>query len=307
MYAARRFLQTALSSPDQAMRLLVFGLGYSAGAAVRRMMDRCEWVGATTRSAEKAEAMAGQGIRPFLFDGRTAAPGLLDAAARATHVLVSIAPGEGPGEPVLDAVGPALRQGPIESLVYLSTIGVYGDAGGAWVDEDTPPEPAARRSESRVRAEERWLALAGESAVAIAVLRLSGIYGPGRNTFVNLSEGTARRLVKPGQVFNRIHVEDIAQAVERCFERRASGIFNITDDEPAPPQDVIAYAAGLMGVEPPPEQDFATAELSPMARSFYGSNKRVSNARSKRELGMDYEHPNYRVSLARMWAEGTWR
>jgi nucleoside-diphosphate-sugar epimerase len=139
------------------------------------------------------------------------------------------------------------------------------------------------------------------------VLRLSGIYGPGRNTFINLAEGSARRLVKPGQVFNRIHVQDIAAAVERSFATGASGLFNITDDEPAPPQDVVAYAAELMGVAAPEEQAFETAELSPMARSFYGENKRVANGKSKSALGLAYAYPNYRDAFARMWAEDSWR
>jgi nucleoside-diphosphate-sugar epimerase len=299
------------------MRVFVFGLGYSSAAVVERLRGRCEWIGGTTRSPEKAGAMAARGIEPFLFDGVTADPALAEAARTATHVLVSISPftdrhhiATGTADPVLNVFGGALRSGPeaaARSVVYLSTIGVYGDAGGRWVDENDPAEPRGERAVARRIAEASWLDHERETGAAVAVLRLSGIYGPGRNTFVNLAAGTARRLVKPGQVFNRIHVDDIAQAVERCFERRATGVLNITDDEPAPPQDVIAYAASLMGIEPPPEQDFATAELSPMARSFYGANKRVSNALSKTALGMEYEWPNYRQALARMWAEGSWR
>jgi nucleoside-diphosphate-sugar epimerase len=298
------------------MRLLVFGLGYSARAAVERLRPRCAWIGGTTRSAAKAEALRAEGIEPFLFDGGRRDAALAEAARDATHVLVSVSPAF--EDPHVVATGWAdwvlhrhdtdlLVGGPSKAVVYLSTIGVYGDAGGAWVDEDTPPNPDSPRTNARRIAETGWLDFGRESGASVAVLRLSGIYGPGRNTFLNLLDGTARRLVKPGQVFNRIHVEDIAQAVDRCFERRAAGLFNITDDEPAPPQDVVAYAAALMGVEPPPEQDFESAPLSPMARSFYGSNKRVSNARSKRDLGMAYAYPNYRDALSRMWAEGTWR
>ncbi|HUG61007.1 MAG TPA: NAD-dependent epimerase/dehydratase family protein, partial [Methylomirabilota bacterium] len=200
-----------------------------------------------------------------------------------------------------------LASGALQALVYLSTIGVYGDADGAWVDEDWSCRPSTPRTVARRAAETGWLDIGARTGSAVSVLRLSGIYGPGRNTFVNLAEGAARRLVKPGQVFNRIHVEDIAAAVDLALSQSASGIFNITDDEPAPPQDVVAFAAGLMGIEPPPEQAFETARLSPMARSFYGSNKRVSNARSKRVLGMDYGYPDYRTALRRMWDEGTWR
>jgi uncharacterized protein YbjT (DUF2867 family) len=289
------------------MRLFVFGHGYSAAAVVRRLKDRLEWVGATTRSAEKAEALRTAGVEPFLFDGTAPGEGVRDALQSATHVLVSIAPGA-EGDPVLKRHGADLSIGRRpRALVYLSTVGVYGDHGGAWVDERTPVKPVSDRSVARVDAEARWLRYAEMASVPVAILRLSGIYGPGRNAFVNLAEGTAKRLVKPGQVFNRIHVDDIAEATARCFRRGADGVFNVTDDEPAPPQDVVAHAASLMGIEPPPEQDFATATLSPMARSFYGENKRVANGKSKRELGMAYAYPNYRAALERMWREETWR
>ena len=289
------------------MRLFVFGHGYSAAAIVRRLKDRLDWVGATTRSAEKAERLRAEGIEPFLFDGTAPGEGIRDALQSATHVLVSIAPG-GDGDPVLKRHGADLSIGRRpRALVYLSTVGVYGDHAGAWVDERTPVKPVSERSVARVDAEGRWLRYAEMAQVPVAILRLSGIYGPGRNAFVNLADGTAKRLVKPGQVFNRIHVDDIAEATARCFRRGADGVFNVTDDEPAPPQDVVAYAASLMGVEPPPEQAFEGAVLTPMARSFYGENKRVSNGKSKRELGMTYAYPNYRIALERMWREETWR
>lgn len=290
------------------MKLMAFGLGYSATAALRRLAPR-EAVG-TTRSAAKAAALAPL-AEMHLFDGSPeAAEALRPALAGVTHVLVSIAPAEGQdgGDRVLPVLAEALAaEKSLVSIAYLSTVGVYGDHGGAWVDEMSECRPRSARSVARVKAENEWLAFGGNNNVAVAVLRLSGIYGPGRNGLVNLAEGSARRLVKPGQVFNRIHVEDIAAAVDRVFETRAEGLFNITDDEPAPSQDVVAYAAGLMGVEPPPEQAFETAELSPMARSFYGENKRVANLKSKSELGLAYAYPDYRTAFARMWAEGTWR
>jgi nucleoside-diphosphate-sugar epimerase len=164
----------------------------------------------------------------------------------------------------------------------------------------------SRRSQLRVAAEQDWLAFGRERGVPVAVLRLSGIYGPGRNAFVNLEKGTARRLVKPGQVFNRIHVDDIAGALRHLAQARTAGIFNVTDDAPAPPQDVVAYAAELMGVEPPPEISFETAQLSPMARSFYGENKRVSNAGIKAQ-SYRFAYPDYRAALKHMWAHGEWR
>ncbi len=164
---------------------------------------------------------------------------------------------------------------------YLSTIGVYGNHDGAWIDETAECKPRAGRSDNRREAEKEWEALAAKRGVPLAILRLSGIYGPGRNAFVNLANGTARRLIKPGQVFNRIHVDDIAGSLAHLARHETGGIFNVTDDEPAPPQDVVAYAAERMGVALPPEIPFETAELTPMARSFYGENKRVSNAKLK--------------------------
>lgn len=290
------------------MKLLALGLGYSAQAALRRLMPDAA-VG-TTRSAGKAAALASLADMR-LFDGSwESAEALKPALSGVTHVLVSIAPAEGAdgGDRVLPVLAEALAgEKSLAAVAYLSTVGVYGDHDGAWVDEESECRPHSARSVARVRAERQWLDFGARSGVAVSVLRLSGIYGPGRNAFVNLADGSARRLVKPGQVFNRIHVEDIAAAVERVFATGASGLFNITDDEPAPPQDVVAYAAGLMGVPPPPEQDFATADLSPMARSFYGENKRVANGKSKSVLGLAYAYPDYRTAFARMWAETSWR
>lgn len=288
------------------MRLFVFGLGYSADAFVRRVSSRCETITATTRSAEKAARLAERGIAPVLFDGTAPGNEVRAALADATHVLVSIAPGEA-GDPVLAHHADDLAAARPEWIGYLSTVGVYGNHDGGWVDEETPCRPVSRRSRQRVEAEEAWLAFAAKHGISVQIFRLSGIYGPGRNAFVNFEKGTARRLIKPGQVFNRIHVEDIAGALEAAIDTApATRIFNVTDDEPAPPQDVIAHAAELLGVAPPPEQDFETAELSPMARSFYGENKRVSNDRVKRELGYAFRYPDYRTALAALHRDG-WR
>ena len=290
------------------MKLMAFGLGYSATAALHRLAPKAA-VG-TTRSAAKAATLAPLADM-HLFDGsREAAEALAPALSGVTHMIVSIAPSEGPdgGDRVLPVLAEALAaEKSLASIAYLSTVGVYGDHGGAWVSEAADCRPKSARSLARVKAENEWLAFGARVGVPVAVLRLAGIYGPGRNAFINLAEGSARRLVKPGQVFNRIHVEDIAAAVGCAFAKGANGLFNITDDEPAPPQDVVAYAAGLMGVTPPPEQDFETAELSPMARSFYGENKRVANGLSKSVLGLAYAYPNYKAAFARMWAEGSWR
>jgi nucleoside-diphosphate-sugar epimerase len=194
----------------------------------------------------------------------------------------------------------------LQWIGYLSTVGVYGDHQGKWVDEAGETRPVSRRSQLRVAAEQDWLGFGNEHDVPVAVLRLSGIYGPGRNAFVNLERGTARRLVKPGQVFNRIHVDDISGALRHLAASRNAGIFNVTDDEPAPPQDVVTYAAKLMGIAPPPEIAFEAAQLSPVARSFYGENKRVSNARIK-AAGYRFAFPDYRVALEHMWKAGDWR
>jgi nucleoside-diphosphate-sugar epimerase len=176
-------------------------------------------------------------------------------------------------------------------------VGVYGDHDGAWVDEDTPCRPVSKRSRQRVEAELAWRRFAADTGVPVAVIRLSGIYGPGRGPFEKIRRGTARRIIKPGQVFNRIHVDDIAAIVEAAFLRRADGLFNGTDDEPAPPGDVLAYAAELLGVPPPPEVPYESAELSPMARSFYGENKRVRNDKIKRELGVELRYSTFREGL----------
>jgi nucleoside-diphosphate-sugar epimerase len=259
----------------------------------------------TTRSPEKFGALRQAGIEPILFDG-SLTPEIGAQLRTTTHLVVSIAPGD-TGDPVLEAARDViLRDMPaLRWIGYLSTVGVYGDHGGAWVDEASECRPASNRSRLRAGAERQWLDLGEETGLPVAVLRLSGIYGPGRNAFVNLRDGTARRLVKPGQVFNRIHVEDIAGALWHLAGRAQGGVFNVTDDLPAPPQDVVAYAASVMGVEPPPETPFETARLSPMARSFYGENKRVANTAIK-QAGYGFRFPDYRTAFDAMWAAGDW-
>jgi nucleoside-diphosphate-sugar epimerase len=194
----------------------------------------------------------------------------------------------------------------LEWIGYLSTVGVYGNHDGAWVDEEAECRPVSQRSVQRLAAEMAWQDFAEGIGRPLAILRLSGIYGPGRNAFVNLETGKAKRLIKPGQVFNRIHVEDIARALDYLGERRLEGVFNVTDDMPAPPQDVVEYACSLMKVDLPPAIDFETATISPMARSFYGENKRVSNAKLKR-AGFAFVHGDYRTALSSMWTQENWR
>ncbi len=278
------------------MRLFIFGTGFSSKAFVEEVRDQFDWIGGTTRSSDKMEAIRTLGVEPFLFDGNSQGDGVAEALKQATHILVSIAPNEA-GDPVLNQYANEIAGAKPRWIGYLSTVGVYGNHDGAWVDEETSLNPVSKRSVQRVAAEEAWLAFAEQNDLPVQIFRLSGIYGPGRNAFENFRKGTARRLVKPGQVFNRIHVADIAGALKAAMAKPSTRVFNVTDDEPAPPQDVVAFAAELLGVEAPPEIPFETADLTPMARSFYGENKRVSNQRLKDELGFTFRYPDYRVAL----------
>ncbi|MEQ1941230.1 SDR family oxidoreductase [Mesorhizobium sp. VNQ89] len=285
---------------------LNFGAGYSGKAFAAARTNAAIPVSGTTRSPEKFDALRAVGIEPLLFDGLSFSPELRAELQRATHIIVSTAPDDG-RDPVLAIVGERIRDlAPnLRWIGYLSTVGVYGNYDGGWVDETAECRPVSRRSVLRVKAERQWLALGEAAGIPVAILRLSGIYGPGRNAFVNLESGTAKRLIKPGQVFNRIHAADIAGALWHLSARDLGGIFNVTDDLPAPPQDVVAYAAGLMGIEPPPEIPFDAAQLSPMARSFYGENKRVSNGVIK-ATGYRFRYPDYHVAFDAMWKEGNW-
>jgi nucleoside-diphosphate-sugar epimerase len=240
-----------------------------------------------------------------VFDGTAKGATLGRDLRRATHVVLSIPPGEG-RDPALawhrDDLDAAAD---LEWLCYYSTVGVYGDAGGGWVDEATPPAPLNARAAQRVVVEEAWRAYANARGVPLLVLRLAGIYGPGRSAFDRLRAGTAQRVVKPGQVFNRIHVEDIGRVTMLAAQRRLAGTFNLSDDEPAPPQDLVAFAADLLGVQPPPDTPFEQAALSPLARSFYFDNKRVSNRAIKDALGIELLHPTHRHGLISIHRQGS--
>ncbi|MCQ4631535.1 DUF1731 domain-containing protein [Shinella sp. CPCC 100929] len=287
--------------------LLILGAGFSGKAIGDVFKEAGFSVSGTTRSAEKAESLRTLGIEPILYDGGAISEALAADMARATHVVQSIAPGKD-GDPLFRIGSPALSvlMPKLEWAAYLSTVGVYGDHKGAWVNEETVLNPVSARSVERVEAENHWLDFGKASALPVAVLRLSGIYGPGRNALRNMEDGTARRLIKPDQVFNRIRVEDIGRSALFLAGKRLGGVWNITDHEPGPPQDVVAEAARLMGLPVPPDIPFETAELSPMARSFYGENKRVSNAKL-RAAGFEFRFPNYRQSLADLWSSGRWR
>ena len=286
-------------------KLFIFGFGFSSTAIAEKAKDDFDVICGTSRSEEKVEKLRSEGIEAEVFDGE-ATQALKAQLADATHIIMSISPGE--QDPVLAAFPDLVELAPkLEWIGYLSTVGVYGHHDGAWVDETSELRPVSKRSIQRVTAEEAWTELANKSNIPLSIFRLSGIYGSGRNWFINIEKGTSRRLVKPGQVFNRIHREDIGQAVTLAMRKNIGEVFNITDDDPAPPQDVVTYAHELMGKTPPTEIDFETADISPMARSFYGENKRVSNQKSKEVLGLEYQWPNYHFSLKRLWDEGSWK
>ncbi|MBM3507132.1 MAG: SDR family oxidoreductase [Alphaproteobacteria bacterium] len=285
------------------MRLFCFGLGYSALALGAELLEEGWQVGGTCTSEEKRAALAEAGIEAHIF--RRERPLPAGALGGTTHLLASIPPDDF-GDPVVD-----MHAADIAALVpqlawagYLSTTGVYGDRGGDWVDEASELGPAGLRSTRRVRAEAAWFTLHTESSLPLHIFRLAGIYGPGRSTFDQLRTGAAHRVDKPGQVFSRIHVDDLAAVLRASMARPNPGrVYNVCDDEAAPPAAVTEYAARLLGVVPPPLVPYAEAQLSDMARSFYAENKRVRNERIKAELGVRLRYPTYREGLAAVLAE----
>ncbi len=288
-------------------RLFCFGLGYSAARFAERLRAEGWAVAGTCRGAEKAMALSARGIDTFRFDRGRPLDDARAALAGTTHLLSSVPPDEA-GDAVLDHHGVDIaRLGSLDWVAYFSTTGVYGDRAGGIVDEDSPLEPTSARARRRVEAETGWLALWRERGLtqrqAVHIFRLAGIYGPGRSAFDQLRAGTARRVAKPGHVFSRIHVDDIAGALCASLARPGA-VYNLCDDNPAPGEEVVAYAATLLGVAPPPLIPLEAAQLSPMAESFYRDNKRVSNARIKRELGFRLTYPDYRAGLAAILASG---
>ncbi|MCJ2123970.1 SDR family oxidoreductase [Methylobacterium sp. J-077] len=281
------------------MNLFVFGLGFTGRRFAERARDRVLTVRATvTDPASAARLAAETGFTMRAFGPDADDPRIADDLADTDALLVSAPPSE-QGDPVLRRYAEAISASRIGWIGYLSTIGVYGDQGGAWIDETTPAAPRSARSTVRVEAEAAWLELGARSGKAVQVFRLSGIYGPGRNPIVKLREGRSQRIVKAGQVFNRIHVDDIATTLLASLDRpRPGAVYNVTDDEPTPPQTVTEHAAALANLPLPPEIDFETADLSPMARSFYGENKRVRNRLIRDELGVRLAYPTYREGLA---------
>ena len=278
------------------MRLLVFGYGYSSRATVLALPDGWD-VRATTRSTEKFDAIRDDGVIPILFPGNSMA----EHIDWATHVLISAGPKDGRDPVLVDLRDAFMNAKHLEWVGYLSTTGVYGDHGGGWVTESTPLRASTKRGQARIDAEAEWMALCLDHGLPVHLFRLAGIYGPGRGPFAKVRNGTARRIIKKGQVFSRIHVEDIAQTLIASINRPIPGAaYNLCDDDPAPPQDVIAHAAELLGLPVPPAIPYEEAELTPMARSFYAESKRVSNQRIKEELRVTLRYPNYHVGLAKL-------
>lgn len=281
------------------MEMLVFGHGYSAGHLTPLLRARGWRVSGTTRADTARVAAAG--AEPLLWPGQDDA--VRRAISRADAVLVSTAPGP-EGDPVLADFVDDLARADLRWLGYLSTTGVYGDRQGGWVDEDSALDGSGARGQARVRAEAAWRDLSDRAGLPLHIFRLAGIYGPQRGPFEKVRNGTARRIIKPGQVFSRIHVADIAQVLLASLDAPDPGTaYNVCDDDPAPPQDVIAHAARLLGLPIPPEVLFDQAEMTPMARSFYQDSKRVLNARIKDRLGVRLRYPDYRSGLAAILAE----
>ena len=290
MTAAAAPLHLSTSPPIVAdmSTLLSLGHGYSARALASRLVPQGWRVIGTTRNPDKAEAFRAEGVEPLLWPAD-----LGPALAKATHILCSAAP-DAAGDPFLQAM-PDIARAPAVWVGYLSTTGVYGDHQGGWVDETTPLTPNSDRGRHRVIAEHQWLA----TGLPVHIFRLAGIYGPGRGPFEKVRDGTARRIIKPGQIFSRIHVDDIAQVLEASIRRPNPGAaYNVCDDNPAPPEDVLSHAARLLGLPDPPAVPFDQANLGPMARSFYSESKRTRNDRIKTDLGVQLLYPDYPQGLA---------
>jgi nucleoside-diphosphate-sugar epimerase len=286
--------------------LFCFGLGYSALALGRRLAASGWAVTGTCRSTKRQALLREAGFSSVLFDRDR--PVDQEALRRVTHILVSVPP-DAAGDPVLPLHGHYLAAAPgLSWLGYLSTTGVYGNRGGGWVDETTPLLPTGERGRRRVAAEQGWLDLWRDCGVPVHIFRLAAIYGRGRCAFDALRAGTAKRIDKPGQVFSRIHVDDLVSVLTASMARpRPGAVYNVCDDDPAPPEAVVAYAAELLGIEPPPLAALDAAGLSPMALSFYDDNKRVANRLIKTELGVALRYPDFRTGLAAILSDETCR
>ncbi|MCX7340838.1 MAG: SDR family oxidoreductase [Hyphomicrobiales bacterium] len=290
------------------MRLVVLGMGYSATQFVAQGRARFTSVSVTVRSVQKAARLRAGGFETFVLSGHAVDPALETAIRNADALLVCI-PAEDGGDPALPLLGDVIGTAPgLGWIGYLSTVGVYGDHQGRLVDETSDLRATSERGLRRIAAERGWLDLGATSGKAVNVFRLAGIYGPGRNPLVSVADGSARRVIKAGQKFSRIHVEDIAGACLASLDRPEPGaVYNVADNEPAPPQDVIAFAAGLLGLPAPPEEPFDSATLSPMARSFYMDSRQISNVKLRTRLGYPLRYPTFREGLTALFTAGEGR
>ncbi len=287
-------------------RLFCFGLGFSAQALIHHLRVADWHSGGTVRDAEKVSALTAEGIDAVLWDGGALSEAAKTRVHAATHILISTPPGEN-GDPAFAAAHRLIAdKSNTQWLGYLSTTGVYGDTGGASVDETAPLNPSSARSRRRVKAEAQWLSLFEDHGVPVHIFRLAGIYGPGRSPFNQIRKRQAKRINKPGHAFSRIHVADIARVLAHSIAKPNPGaVYNVCDNEPAPPAEVTAYACGLLGVAPPALEDFETAKerMSPMALSFWNDNRRVDNRKIREELGVKLAYPDYRSGLNAVLSE----
>lgn len=279
-------------------RLFVFGMGYTARHLASLLLNEGWTVGGTSRTEAGCQRLRAAGFDAYLFDGEAPMATPAEALSKATHLIASTPPTDQGDPTLLCHVDDIAACSSLRWIGYLSTTGVYGDRAGDWVDETSELTPSGKRGARRVAAENTWRKLGARLDVPVQAFRLAGIYGPGRNQLLTVQSGSARRLDKPGQVFSRIHVDDIGQVLRASMAQpRAGAAYNVCDDRPAPPGEVVEFAAGLLGVDPPPVEPFESADISPMARSFYADNKRVRNDLIKSELGVALRYPDYETGL----------
>lgn len=279
-------------------KLFCFGYGYTAGFLAKMLKAEGWTVAGTTTDPDKKDYLKKSGVSALLFDHNHTINDPFAAFSDVTHVLLSVPPGAD-GDPVFEVHGEDLAgMKNLQWVGYLSTTAVYGNHDGNWVDETTPPAPTSRRGSLRLKAEQQWLSLFETEGLPVHIFRLAGIYGPGRSAVDSVRTGTARRIDKKDHVFNRIHVEDIAQTLMASMKKPKPGaIYNLADDEPSSSCEVISFACNLVGMAPPPLTPYEGTEMAPIVRSFYKDNKRVKNDRIKQELGITLKYPDYRAGL----------
>ena len=286
---------------DEAMRvhagrLFCFGLGFSSLALAESLLPKGWHVSGTCRGSDRQDAIKVNST--FLFDGSHSTPEVSKAVSSATHLLITIPP-QLSGDVVLENFSEEISKAShLQWIGYISSTGVYGDAQGEWVDESSPLRGSTDLNRRRVEAESAWLKLGQDHGLPVMIFRCVCIYGPGRNLLVSVQQGRARRIDKPGLVFSRIHAEDLVQTLTASMKKPQPGeIYNVSDDCPCPPAEAVKYAFDLLGVEPPPLIPYEKADLSPTAKGFYNTNKRISNKKIKEELGVKLCYPDYRSGL----------